>query len=194
MATSPAFDAGSWIAANTYGGTRLTAEAIAAVANFTMMWNLFEGLACDNNANVAKFEEIASSVNDASASEEFKAQLDEFVSFWTFRYRTPQGFADRFLGLNFRRGDRREVVEEVLTGRLHSAREKTLALLVIVYRLRNNLFHGLKTIDMLNDQVANLNTASRCLAMLMTIAQSRMVRTERRAPPRMRREEGQSEI
>ena len=39
--------------------------------------------------------------------------------------------------------------------------------MIIVYRLRNNLFHGLKSIPTLNDQVANLNMACRALASIV---------------------------
>jgi hypothetical protein len=48
--------------------------------------------------------------------------------------------------------------------------------MIIVYRLRNNLFHGLKSIDMLNEQVDNLNMAAKCLAAILESLPSRWVR------------------
>jgi hypothetical protein len=39
--------------------------------------------------------------------------------------------------------------------------------MIIVYRLRNNLFHGLKSISTLNDQVTNLDMACRALAAIV---------------------------
>jgi hypothetical protein len=47
------------------------------------------------------------------------------------------------------------------------APSQLLAVLIIVYRLRNNLFHGLKTLWMLNDQIFNLDKASRTLAAIV---------------------------
>ena len=66
-------------------------------------------------------------------------------------------------------------MEEVLLGQRQNLSDKVLALMLIVYRLRNNLFHGLKTLEMLNDQVHNLNTASRCLGVLMMLSRSHLV-------------------
>jgi len=45
-----------------------------------------------------------------------------------------------------------------------------LASLIIVYRLRNNLFHGLKEIGALNEQVQNLDVACRVLAIVLLLA------------------------
>jgi hypothetical protein len=175
MTTAPAFDAATWIAQNTYGGTRLTPEATAAVANFTMMWNLFEGIVCGNRADVQQFESLAARLSEAAVAPDVMNSINDCLAFWTFRYRTPEGFTDRFLGLYFRKNDRREIVEEVLLGQRESLSDKVLALMLIVYRLRNNLFHGIKTLEMLNDQVHNLNTASRCLGVLMTLSSSHLV-------------------
>lgn len=55
MLPSRAFDATLWITENMLGGTELRPETTTAVANFTMMWNLFEGVVCGNHANVRKF-------------------------------------------------------------------------------------------------------------------------------------------
>jgi len=174
--STPAFDAASWIAQNTYGGMCLTSEATAAVANFTMMWSLFEGIACGNHANVRQFEKLAAALSNATVPPDVLNSIDDCLAFWTSRYRAPEGFADTFIGLYFRNNDRKEVVEKVLLGQRESPSDKLLALMLIVYRLRNNLFHGLKTIEMLNDQVHNLNTASRCLGALMILSHSHLVR------------------
>lgn len=172
MITASSFDVAQWIADNIYGGTRLTPEAIQAVAGFTVMWNLFEDLVCQNEANVRTFERIVADIDPTSLPSDCLNVIEECVAFWTFRYRTPQGLADLFLRLNFRRNDRQELVEDVLMGHTMDFRDKLLALLIIVYRLRNNLFHGLKTVERLNDQVHNLNTASRCLGLVLNLARS----------------------
>lgn len=175
MVTAPAFDAASWIEQNTYGGTYLTPEATDALANFTVMWNLFEGILCGNHAGVRKFDSLASRLREAQVDPDIINSIDDCLAFWTFRYRTREGLADRFYGLHFRENDSREIVEEVLLGQRESLSDKVLALLLIVYRLRNNLFHGIKTLEILNDQVDNLNTASRCLGVMMILFRSHPV-------------------
>lgn len=183
MSTAPPFDAAQWIALNMFGGTELSNEAITAVASFTMMWNLFEGVACESRANITTFGNLADQVAQFDTPADMMASLDECLAFWTCRYRTPEGFSDRFLRLNFRPNDRQKHVEGVLLGHQTDARSKILALLVIVYRLRNNLFHGLKSIEMLNDQVHNLNMASRCLGLIMNLAHPRLIMHAARTMP-----------
>ena len=85
MATAPAFDAATWIAQNTYGGTLLTPEATAAVANFTMMWNLFEGIVCENDANVRQFESLAARLSEAAVAVDAINSIDDCLAFWTLR-------------------------------------------------------------------------------------------------------------
>ena len=53
---------------------------------------------------------------------------------------------------------------EYVLGTTIDPREVFEGLLVIVYRLRNNLFHGLKTFGELNDQRENLATGCSALA------------------------------
>ena len=175
MLPSQAFDATLWITENMLGGTELRPETTTAVANFTMMWNLFEGVVCGNHANVRKFETLAARLAEAPIVEDDLTALDDCLAFWSFRYRNPEGFSARFAGLHFRPNDRREVVEGVLLGTRGGLNDKLLSLMVIVYRLRNNLFHGLKTIDMLNNQVQNLDTASHCLGALVRATRTHLM-------------------
>jgi hypothetical protein len=164
---SPQFDAASWLGGSVVGGHQLRPEAVAAVSNFTLMWNMFEGLLCPRGANAVALERVAQQIAQHYASIGERDGVQPYLTFWTFRYRTSDGFNERFEGLHFRRPDRRELVEAVLRGEAGAPEDQVLAVLLVVFRIRNNLFHGLKTIAMLNDQVANLNMAARALAHVM---------------------------
>lgn len=185
MPTSNAFNATEWIASNTRGGTELSVEAQNAVASFTMMWNFFESTLCENRASIAAFERACEVLQAVPMPAATAQTLDECLSFWRFRYRTPGGFGHRFEDLHFRTGDRRAHVEAVLQDATADPKEKVLALMIIIYRLRNNLFHGLKTLEMLNDQVQNLVCASRCLAAILEAIPSRFMSVRRILPPRV---------
>lgn len=175
MESVPKFNAADWIVINTRGGPVLSAEASSAVASFTLMWNLFEEVACNNKASVSAFEQFISIVVSNPINPEIIAELQSCLSFWKFRYRTPEGFDDRFLGLYFRKGDKQALVEAVLEERVSDLSQEILALVIIIYRLRNNLFHGLKSIGMLNDQIHNLNNASNCMGWLLKISPHHLV-------------------
>jgi hypothetical protein len=169
------FNASAWIAANTVGQPNLNEAASSAVGNFTTIWNYFESALCDNRATVAAFERIAEQYDSTKAPPATLEKLASCLSFWQFRYRTPDGFSPRFDGLYFRPNDRRHHVEEVLNGQRDNPRDKILALMIIVYRLRNNLFHGIKSVHLLNDQVQNLDNASHCLAAILESTKSHLV-------------------
>lgn len=175
MATAVAFDATAWLATHTRGGTRLSPEAQAAVSGFTTMWNFFESSLCDNRASIAAFERALQNYRPHDIDAPTAQALEYSLAFWKIRYKTPSGFGPRFEGLHFRNGDRRDHVERVLSGEADAPGAKMRALMIIIYRLRNNLFHGLKSIEMLNDQVQNLETASRCLAAILEAIPSRLM-------------------
>ena len=179
MLPANAFNATEWIAQNTRGGTELSPEALEAVASFTTMWNFFESTLCENRASAAAFARVCERFEPERLPRSTVDALDECLAFWQFRYRTPHGFGHRFEGLYFRHSDRRTHVETALEGKATSPQDKLLALMIIVYRLRNNLFHGLKTLEMLNDQVQNLATASRCLAAVLEAIPSGFVSIRR---------------
>lgn len=169
------FDAAKWLADKANYGANLSPDAIHAVASFTTMWNFFESTLCENRASVVALERISRRLEEGRITLDTQKALDECLAFWQSRYsKRGDGMYD-LNGLCFRQNDKRQHVEAVLGGDLLSPKCKLLASLIIIFRLRNNLFHGLKSIDMLNDQVENLNVASRCLAAILEAIPSRFI-------------------
>jgi hypothetical protein len=163
------FSAKHWINTNCFGGDILKPEAVDVISNFTLMWNLFEGVVCDNHADIRVFEKLSAKIAQRAS---LSSEIEDGVRFWSARYLTDAGFNDLFQGLHFRPRDCREHVEAVLRSEKNDPRSQLLAVMIIIYRLRNNLFHGLKTIDTLNDQVPNLAMACRALAAIMQVSQA----------------------
>lgn len=186
------FDAARWLSGSSREAHRLSTDAVKAVSNFTLMWNMFEGVFCPDGANIHAFERVAERTIEHCRRTESNLDVKPLLRFWEFRYRRGSGFNERFDGLNFRRADRREHVEAVLRGEASEPAAELIALLIIIYRLRNNLFHGLKTIAMLNDQVENLNTASRALAYVMESSGHYLVDQPRTRRAVINRNEGEN--
>jgi hypothetical protein len=164
-----AFSAKHWISNNCYGGETLKPEAIEVISDFTLMWNVFEGALCNNHANIQKFERLATAIIAQCVS--LPVEIQDAVRFWSARYLTDRKFNNRFYGLHFRPNNRQEHVEAVLRRETDDPQGQLLAVMIIIYRLRNNLFHGLKQIDSLNEQMRNLATASHALAAIVQISQ-----------------------
>ena len=76
-------------------------------------------------------------------------------------------FNHRFAHLNFRPNDRQALVEVVLLGNEQTPTEVIKALLIITFRLRNNLFHGLKWAHEMRDQQSNFEQATSVLTKVL---------------------------
>lgn len=149
-----------WI--NRKFSANLTAEAYNILADFLLLWNLFEDRLFENNFTIEKAEHY---VND---------YIDRFnpdVCNRAFEY-FKKRYTDIELGivtyplfekLNFRRNDKKEFVDGVLIADSPSLKDKVLASIIIIFRYRNNLFHGLKDVTQINYQQSNFITANKVL-------------------------------
>ncbi len=140
-------------------------DNIDSVLYFSLLWNMFEGIVCSKNATIAVMERAVKNLDRRGVlrQEDFKPYLEYFVT----RYTTEGTVNPRFAQLNFRHNDREQLVKDVLEGVESDLHKVVLAILIIVYRYRNNLFHGEKAVERLQDQVDNFKTANRVLMTFM---------------------------
>lgn len=141
-----------WLERSQPGYRELAHGERSAVAGFSIIWSVFEAAALSGNGSVRSISQLIDGSRDLLVdSAPFQPSLDYFRD----RYVSEGAINFRFDGLNFRRNDNRELVEAVLLGDIDDHAEKVKALLIIVFRLRNNLFHGLKWAYEMRDQQAN---------------------------------------
>jgi hypothetical protein len=172
MTTTPSFSAKHWIATNCRGGHALKHDSVDVVSSFTLMWDIFEGAVCSNHANILAFKKRA---NKIAQRRLLPQDIEDGVRFWRQRYVTGAKLNNQFERLNFRPPDCREHVEAVLRSEKDDPESRLLAVMIVIYRLRNNLFHGLKEIDTLNDQLPNLTMACRVLAAIVEVSEPLMI-------------------
>ena len=158
------FSAKEWIAENLTTAKRLTPETLRALENFTLMWNAFEGLLCNTHADIKSFKALAAEIVKRRRC---KAEIERIFTYYQKRYYVKKDFTEHFIGLRFRSKSQKEFVETVVRGKKADFESRVLALLIILQRIRNNLFHGLQSLDMLNSQAFNLYVACRALATLI---------------------------
>ena len=138
------FDAIDWMVGRQPGLARYLRFDPQPLLHFALMWNMFEAEVCDCSASVTKLRTVANTL----ASRDF-AGHPQAVSFLTFlreRYWAKTGPTDYMFGLRFRTEEERCLVSEVLSAQKPSPPESIFAQLLVVYRYRNNTFHGLKSI------------------------------------------------
>lgn len=149
-----------WI--NQRYGVNFKEADLTHVKNFSLAWNVFDDVVCNNSCSVASID--ASFQTKNFDLKDFQFNLDYFKK----RYIDAGATNRRFDNLNFRNADRRALVESVLLGNAGNVHEIVLALAIIVYRFRNNLFHGLKDIRLIHEQSQNFEQANTFIMTLIT--------------------------
>lgn len=154
-----------WIGSFLSFERKLTGDDIESVRNFSLLWNLFEGLVCNKNASAIALE---NAVLDLQKRDKLKIDdYDKFLQYFANRYIENGETNHRFDSLNLRHGDKPELVEAVLKGNETVPEKVLLGILIIVYRYRNNLFHGEKSIYDLPNQIDNFRNANQLLMVFM---------------------------
>jgi hypothetical protein len=92
---------------------------------------------------------------------------DAELAYFRDRYFADGAITYHFPFLELRPSDHPDVVRAVVEGANNDPRDRMLALLMIVWRLRNNLFHGAKWAYGLRDQRANFIRANSVLMRLL---------------------------
>ncbi|RQV60796.1 hypothetical protein DF020_10165 [Burkholderia cenocepacia] len=129
-----------------------------------------EGIVLNRNANPTSLLAAVSVFGERSQLrlELFEASLAYFRD----RYFQEGEFTYHFENLLFRKSDRRPLVEAVLSGQDDDLEHIVVALLLITYRLRNNLFHGEKWAYGIRGQQENFRHASDVLMCIIKLHQS----------------------
>ena len=144
----------------------LDEETLRPILAFVLMWNLFESSACQRNASRQKIKEVAEYLQEEGIIK--REEISEFLDYFAARYLRNGQENRRFPFLRFRSSSDRQFVRNVLS-RPNDFQESELltAILMIVYRYRNNLFHGEKWVYSLRDQAENFSIANRVLAWVL---------------------------
>jgi hypothetical protein len=151
-----------WIGQFYGNGLDLKVSGIERITNFTFLWNIFETFACDTWADYSK---ISTAVDKMKPFAD--ATLSPFVDYFSKRYFKNNVATHYFEGLKFRPngGDvpAKEKITQVLTLKETDPVETLKALLYILYRYRNNLFHGGKQMNSIVGQIDNFVVANNLL-------------------------------
>ena len=153
-----------WIQQNIQHSAQLEPITLETVSDFTLMWSIFEASEAYNENVVDQIGVLAKRVARIMPPDAIDAQL----AYWSKRYIHENGEpTERFQYLYFREASQAEKSLDVLRNRETSLEDKIEVCLLIVYRYRNNFFHGIKDITLLNTQVENLRNAVELLQIIM---------------------------
>jgi hypothetical protein len=124
-------------------------EEHLAILNFTLVWSYFEAKQLGANASAKAIQ----------------TWVDGIVDFDYFRgrYFVNDKFTEHFDGLKFRDNDKKGLVKEIMCANTKNSKDSITALLIVVHRIRNNLFHGTKWANGINEQIENFKHATQAL-------------------------------
>jgi hypothetical protein len=161
-------DGKAWLVAKSVYAGAVTPEAWKkTVADFSLIWQLFEAKLCDNRARINKLKAIAAGY----AARRFRPSLGEAFDYWQDRYISAGNTTWNFEGMFGGHEGKAFVADQLRAGFANNA--DTLAvLLLIVMRLRGNLFHGAKDIADFNEQKHNLDHGTLVLVTVLDWAKA----------------------
>jgi hypothetical protein len=159
------FDAVEWMLSRHPGLARNGREQFDQARNFALMWNMFESYVCNQSASVGTIEAAINRLKEDNLLE--RVDFESYLSFIKDRYTSGDSFTVRFPHLNLRSRDRESLVRDVLLGENNQDKDVALACLIVVFRYRNNLFHGIKEINELGSQSELFERSSRLLAQVL---------------------------
>lgn len=144
----------SWLR-NRVGNEALPGTAFDAAMKFALLWMYFEGQACGAEANSKRLREFATDLY-ARRLEDLRGRLDEPLGFFRERYGEVQNDPQRFISRlgepsRIKRVDQENILEALSNEDLDEV-DKAIGLLLICFRIRNNLFHGTKQLHTLQQQ------------------------------------------
>jgi hypothetical protein len=140
----------------------LSEEERAAIRDFSMLWSLFEGTVLGADGNAQALVAVVNELGKRGVID--LVPLGPAIEHFRGRYYANGTFTPAFdQHLHFRGNDRRKVAEAFVSGATNDAAEILKGLLIVIYRLRNNLFHGMKWTYRLEGQLNNFRYANEVL-------------------------------
>ena len=156
-----------WLRRYAPGFGQIGTEELDAIMHFPFLWSLFEFKALCTHASAQAIVDCAKKFED---NDLLDGRLFEHEFFYfKRRFINEDGsITSRFESLHFRKKDRQDLVRDALNGK-GGELEIVAALLIIVFRLRNNFFHGSKWGYDFEEQTKNFRFANSILMKALDI-------------------------
>jgi hypothetical protein len=154
-----------WLKQTVPGFDTLSVKERKAIKDFALLWSLFEGTILRTYADAASIirETEALGTRKKLDLAPFKPAITHFRQ----RYHDGRDFTPAFGALNFRNNDCRPIAAAFVDQSAVDEAAILSGLLIIVLRLRNNLFHGVKWAYGIQGQFDNFRHANAALIAIM---------------------------
>ncbi|MCB9397379.1 MAG: hypothetical protein H6510_06165 [Acidobacteria bacterium] len=142
-----------WLSIKVSGFAKLTEDELDAIDDFSFLWNLFEGKIMNRRCDLPLIRNYVQQLEERGGLEIL--EVEWYVRYLRNRYLKDGDVTDYYYGLNLGVHNNTKEVLETLRNEDASKLVKVIGCLIVIYRLRNNLFHGEKWQYHLQDQLTN---------------------------------------
>ena len=148
---------------------RLSSSERMAIRDFAILWSFFEGGCLGTHAS---YQTIKRAVDYWCEIGLVRPKLfEKSAVYFRDRYYSGGHPTDKFRGLRLGHGSQnvRDHIVSVFENRDATLEDETLMVFLVIYRFRNNLFHGVKGIYGFADQLPNFRIANGVLKQALKI-------------------------
>lgn len=165
MTDETSMDPLAWLEKTQPGFEQLRAEERDAIRDFSLLWSLYEGTVLEKSGSARAIVADVKSLKQGGrlTLDRIRQPIEHFLS----RYFDGADLTYAYGMLHLRHNDRPDLVESVVRRQSQDEAEILSAILIIVLRLRNNLFHGEKWTYGIRDQLKNFQSANQVLMAVM---------------------------
>jgi hypothetical protein len=137
-----------------------------AIQDFSMLWSFFEGTKLDGKANITAIRKYIKSIKSIDSL--YRLNVADYLEYLRNRYFANGSFTGFYSDLHLEKTKgAAEIVDRMLQSNSISKADELIGCLTIIYRLRNNLFHGDKWHYQLQGQYDNFMRANELLMAFM---------------------------
>jgi hypothetical protein len=149
------------------GFANLAEEERDAIVDFSFLWSLFEGKVMDGRCDVPRIRNYVQQLDQQDRLSTL--DCEPYIEYLKNRYFRDGEVTGYYHGLHLERSGNPEEVLELLRNVEVSKVVKVIGSLIIIYRLRNNLFHGEKWQYDFEGQLDNFTQANNYLKTMMQL-------------------------
>lgn len=160
------FDVTEWLEKRAYGYENLSGKERQAITGFSILWSLFEAQALGTSANVLKIVEKCKNLCEPIGRVR-ECHFSDSLAYFQWRYTKDGAVNHLFHNLHLPKGYAQKLVKKVILRNEPTTAYKLAACLIIVYRYRNNYFHGIKWATEFRDQQKNFEESNKLLAFVL---------------------------
>jgi len=157
----------NWLTQNVPGYNELSEEERKEIMQFSLLWSFFEAQVLNTSASPRSIQtKIISWANLVLLN---LHDFEKYRDYFSQRYTENGNTNYRFQHLHLRNSDNRNLIERVLKKEANEVSDVVAALLIIVYRYRNNFFHGIKWEYGFKEQLENFRISNELLVQMLDI-------------------------